>query len=178
MRCRRCNAPLGTQRSDAFVRVFVLALTSLLLMLAAVAFPFLELRAAGLTVRTSIFDAVTTFSEGLLLPLSIAVAALIVLIPATRFLAVVYTLWPLIRAQPPLRHARGAFRLAETLRPWAMTEIFLVGISVALVKVAGLASISFGPAFWAFVALVIVTVFHDNSMSRQTIWRSLDPSRR
>ena len=47
-----------------------------------------------------------------------------------------------------------------------MAEVFIVGVAVALVKVAGLAHLSIGPAFWAFVALVLVTVLKDNFMCR------------
>ncbi|NVK58893.1 MAG: paraquat-inducible protein A, partial [Rhodobacteraceae bacterium] len=34
-----------------------------------------------------------------------------------------------------------------------------------------------GPAFWAFVALVIVTVLKDNFMSRVTLWKTLEHRR-
>ena len=177
VRCARCHAVLLAPRAGAFTRVLVLAVTALILMVAAVGFPFLDLRVAGLTNRTSLLDAIFAFSSGLLLPLSFAVAALIVLIPAVRFAAVAYTLWPLVRGHAPFRHARRMFRLAELLRPWAMAEIFIVGVAVALVKVAGLASIGIGPAFWAFCALVVVAALHDNFMCRWTIWKSLEQSR-
>ena len=176
VRCARCHAVLMAPRTGAFTQVFVLAVTALILLVAAVYFPFLDLQVAGLTNKTSLLDAILAFSSGLLLPLSFAVAALIVLIPALRFAAVAYTLWPLLRARPPFRHARKMFRLAEVLRPWAMAEIFIVGVAVALVKVAGLASISIGPAFWAFCALVVVAALHDNFMCRWTIWKSLEQS--
>jgi paraquat-inducible protein A len=49
---------------------------------------------------------------------------------------------------------------------------------VALVKVAGLAHLSIGPAFWAFVALVLVTVLKDNFMCRVSVWKTLEARRR
>lgn len=176
--CARCDAILAAPRSGAITRVFVLALTAMILMVAAIGFPFLELDAAGIHNRTSVLDAIFAFSSGLLLPLTFAVAALIVLIPSLRFGAIAYTLWPLVFGMRPYPGARSLFRLAEALRPWAMAEIFVVGVAVALVKVAGLANINFGPAFWAFCALVIATVLHDNIMCRRTIWKSLERSER
>lgn len=174
--CVRCGAVLAAPRDGAFTRVLVLALTAMILMVAAIYFPFLELKVAGLTNRTSVLDAILAFSSGLLLPLAFAVAALIVLVPTVRFAAIVYTLWPLVFRRRPFRHASPMFRLAETLRPWAMAEIFIVGVAVALIKVAGLASISIGPAFWAFCALVLVTALHDTLICRRTIWKSLEQS--
>lgn len=174
--CSRCGAVLAAPRKGAFTRVLVLAMTAMILMVAAICFPFLELNVAGLNNRTSILDAILAFSSGLLLPLSFTVAALVVLIPSLRFAAIAYTLWPLVFNFRPFRHAQSVFRLAEVLRPWSMAEIFIVGVAVALVKVAGLATISMGPAFWAFCALVIVTALQDNFMCRRTIWKSLEHS--
>jgi len=174
--CSRCGATLAAPRDGAFTRVLVLALTAMILMVAAIGFPFLELEASGLYNRTSVFDAILAFSSGNLLPLAFAVAALIVLIPSLRFAAVAYTLLPLVFRRRAFRYANPIFRFAEALRPWAMAEIFIVGVAVALIKVAGLASISLGPAFWAFCALVIVTALHDTFMCRRTIWKSLEQS--
>jgi paraquat-inducible protein A len=66
------------------------------------------------------------------------------------------------------------FKLAEHIRPWAMAEVFIIGVAVALVKVAGLAQVTLGPAFWAFVGLVIITVLKDNFMCRVTVWQTLN----
>jgi paraquat-inducible protein A len=161
-------------REGALTRIVMLATTALILMIAAVFFPFLELQAGGLTQRSSVFDAVLAFSEGLMLPLSVAVAALIVVLPLFRLGAIIYALAPMAYGRKPARYAAQAFRLAEAAKPWAMAEIFIVGVAVALVKVAGLAHVSLGPAFWAFVALVLVTVLKDNFMCRLTVWKTLE----
>ncbi|MDF3607291.1 paraquat-inducible protein A [Paracoccus sp. DMF-8] len=55
-----------------------------------------------------------------------------------------------------------------------MAEIFIIGTSVALVKVAGLASVSFGPAFWAFCALILVNVASHAFTSVTTIWDAIE----
>jgi len=173
-RCNRCGAILITPRPGAFARITALSLAAVILMVAAVFFPFLALDAAGLHNFASVFDAVRAFSSGLMLPLSVAVAGLIVLIPLARLAAILYTLAPMALGRAPLVHARAAFRLAEALKPWSMAEVFIVGVAVALIKVSGLATVSLGPAFWAFVGLVLVTVLQDNFMCRYSIWKSLE----
>ncbi len=155
-------------------RIVMLAATAQILMVAAVFFPFLEINSQGFSSRSSIIDAILAFSDGLMLPLSFAVAGLIVVLPFLRFAAIVYTLAPMALGSRPWRYAAHAFRMAEALKPWAMAEIFIVGVAVAIVKVAGLAHLSLGPAFWAFVALVLVTVLKDNVMSRVVIWKTLE----
>lgn len=173
-RCARCGTLLVAPRAGAMTQIVMLAATALILMVAAIFFPFLELDAAGLSRRTSVFDAVRAFSDGPMLPLSFAVAALIVVLPTLRLSALIYALAPMALGWLPARHAVAAFRLAEAARPWAMAEVFIVGVAVALVKVAGLANVSIGPAFWAFVALVLVTALKDNFMCKLTVWKTLE----
>ncbi|EIE51880.1 paraquat-inducible protein A [Salipiger aestuarii] len=176
--CARCHATLEAPRNTAMTRIIMLALAAIILMGAAIFFPFLELEVAGRFHRASLLDTVRAFSSGLTAPLTIAMAALVVILPLTRFGAIIYTLAPMAFGHHPWPHADSAFRMAEALRSWAMAEVFIVGVAVALVKVAGLAHLGIGPAFWAFVGLVIVTVLKDNFMSRLTIWKTLDARRK
>jgi paraquat-inducible protein A len=58
-----------------------------------------------------------------------------------------------------------------------MAEIFAIGCAVALVKVADLANLTFGPAFWMFCVLTVVIVVQDNLMDRWSVWNSIEPTR-
>lgn len=172
--CQCCGHVLMTSRPEAMVRILSLAITGFILMIAAISFPFLDLDARGLHRGTSVLDAVFAFNEGLALPLAIAVAFFIIVLPFTRLVALIYALGPLARGAKPRPQARAAFALAERLRPWAMAEIFMVGVTVALIKVTGLATVTFGPAFWALAGVVVITAFKDQLMCRYSIWEALD----
>lgn len=176
--CGRCGAVLMAPSADAFTRIIALALTSMILMAAAVFMPFLDLSAAGMHSRASVLDAALAFSDGMMRPLALAVMVLIVVFPATRLGLILYTLLPLVAGRAPFAHAAPAFRLAEWLKPWSMAEIFMIGVAVALVKVAGLAQVTPGPAFWAFGGLVFVNVLSDSFMDREMIWRAIETRRR
>lgn len=176
-RCRRCHYVLTAPRDGAMTRIVMLAATSLILMVAAVFFPFLELTAAGRTQRSSILDVAMVFSDGPFVGLAIAVGAFIVLLPLLRFAALIYVLAPMSMGWRPARDAARVFRFSERIKPWSMAEIFILGVAVALIKVAGLAQLSLGPAFWAFALLVLVTALKDNFMCRLTIWKTLEQRR-
>lgn len=172
--CNRCHAVIMSNQPGAFLRILALALTAFILMLAAISFPFLDLDVQGNHNATSVVGAVMAFNDGIAVPLAIAVAFFIIILPLTRLAAIIYVVGPLVRGAPPRPGARPMFRLADRLRPWAMGEIFMVGVTVALIKVAGIATVTIGPAFWAFVGLVIITVLKDQLMCRYTIWQALD----
>ena len=73
-----------TNRAGAIDRTLAGAFASVILMLAALFFPFLELSVAGLHRNASLLDAALAFTSGLVVPLSVATALLIVVIPLVR----------------------------------------------------------------------------------------------
>lgn len=172
--CQRCGIVMMTSQPAAMARILSLALTAFVMMIAAISFPFLTLDAGGLRNATSVLDAVLAFKDGYAFPLAVAVAFFIVVIPLIRLGALIYALGPLVREVKPRQGARSAFALAEKLRPWSMAEIFIVGVTVALIKVAGLAAVTIGPAFWAFAGVVVITVLKDQLICRYSIWEALD----
>lgn len=173
-RCRRCHSLLFAPRERAFVQVILLSLTVAILMVGAVFFPFLEISVGGVSHTSSIYDTAMAFSEGILLPLSLAVMLLIVLLPLLRVAALIYTLLPMANGRPPWRHAARAMRLAEVVQPWSMAEIFVIGTTVALVKIGGMATVGLGPAFWAFAVLVVIVTLKDALMCEWTIWSTIE----
>jgi paraquat-inducible protein A len=172
--CQQCGIVLMTSQPAAMARILSLALTAFIMMIAAISFPFLTLDAGGLQNATSVLDAVLAFNDGYAFPLAVAVAFFIVVIPLIRLSALIYALGPLVLEEKPRQGARKAFALAERLRPWSMAEIFIVGVTVALIKVAGLAAVTIGPAFWAFAGVVVITVLKDQLICRYSIWEALD----
>ncbi|QPM91237.1 paraquat-inducible protein A [Pseudooceanicola algae] len=173
--CGRCHHVLMTPRKGAGKQIIGLSISVLILISAAACFPFLSISAAGLSSSTSVLGAALAFrGDGILALLSLALAALIVFIPALRAALTIYVLAPIVRDRPAAPHANLAFRLSESLRPWSMAEIFAIGCAVALVKVAGLAHVGFGPAFWIFAILVVLVILQDTLMCPYSVWRALD----
>ena len=173
-RCTRCGTVMAKPRDGAFVQLIALSFTSMVLLVGAVFFPFLEVSAMGFGNASSLFDVALAFADGVLLPLVIAVLAMIIGLPIARAFLLVYVLAPLAQGRPPHRYAARAFRWSEVMRPWSMAEIFVIGTAVALVKVAGLASVHLGPAFWAFCALIFVNIASRAFMCQTSIWDAIE----
>jgi len=172
--CARCHTVLIQPRKGAGLRIIALAVSVMILMLGATFFPFLQVSVAGFHNASSVFDAALAFVDGPMIALSVAVAALIVLIPVLRAFLVIYVLAPVVFDRKPWPGAIAAFRFSETLKPWSMAEIFVIGVAVALVKISDLARVDYGPAFWMFAALVLVITVQDGYMCRWSVWKSLD----
>lgn len=174
VRCPRCDTILRTARRGGIDLVLALALAILVLMIAALSTPFLGLAGRGLSHDATVIDAALALGDRRTWPLAIAVFALIAAIPMARAAALAWVLIPLRLGRAALPGARRAFRLAIELRPWSMAEIFVIGVSVALVKVAGLASVDLGPAFWLFVLLGVLAIAEDIALCQRTVWSLLE----
>lgn len=173
-RCLRCGHRLTYGRTGAIVRVVGLAMTSAILMALAMFLPFLNLSTGGRTVSASLVEVVTGFTEGIMVPLAFAVLGFIVVLPFTRFLLLIFALGPVAASRPAWPGAATALRWAFWLKPWAMAEIFMVGVAVALVKLAGLASIGMGAAFWVLAGVVLLTAYQETFMCRHSLWTELN----
>lgn len=172
-RCVRCGYRLTLGKSEAITRVVGLALTSTILMGIVLFAPFLYLNAGPFDSNASVVDVVLGFATGIMMPLAFAVLVFIIVVPVARSLLLIYALAPLLTGRRNSAGAETALRWAFVLKPWAMAEIFMVGVAVALVKLAGMATVNTGAAFWAFVLLVIVNTLQDTFMCRNTLWTSL-----
>ncbi|UOA25689.1 paraquat-inducible protein A [Pseudosulfitobacter sp. DSM 107133] len=172
--CTHCHTVLISPRKKAGAKMIALTLSVMILVVAALFFPFLDINASGFGNSTSILDAASSFRSGYMVFLSFLVAAAIVFVPLLRTVLILYVLVPIVRDRPALPHARRAFRWSQDLKPWAMAEIFAIGCAVALVKVQDLAHIGFGPAFWMFAALVLLVLINDNFLCTWSVWKSLE----
>lgn len=172
--CARCHKVLIAPRRKAGMQIIAVSIAVVILIVAASLFPFLSISAAGRSNEVSVIDAALSFTEGPMLLLALLTAGFIVFVPMLRMLLTLYVLVPIVRDRPPARHAISAFRLSEALRPWSMAEIFALGCAVALVKVADLATLNFGPAFWLFGILVVLLMAQDSFLCKWSVWDSLE----
>jgi paraquat-inducible protein A len=60
------------------------------------------------------------------------------------------------------------------VQPWAMIEVYLLGVFVAYVKLVDLATIEVGVACYALGALLLVMVAIDYTLSPELVWRELE----
>lgn len=173
MTCARCHHVLIAPGRHAGAKIILLALASCALVLGAVFQPFLSIERFWITRDATLLDIALSF-QGPLLILSITILALVILLPVVRLLLTLYVLTPLVLNKTALPHARMAFRVSETLRPWSMAEIFALGAAVALIKIVDLAHVALGPAVWMFGAFVVLLAVQNTLMCRYSVWKSLD----
>jgi paraquat-inducible protein A len=88
--------------------------------------------------------------------------------------------WVLEQAQAGRRPRLLApvFRLVARLHPWAMTEVYLLGLVVAWVKLRDLATIELGTALFALVGLILLMIWAEASLEPHEVWERIAPQTR
>ena len=175
-RCARCGAVLETRKPGTVDRVIAASLAMVALVALAVTGPFLTLRELGLERTVSLLDASAALGAGGS-PLGVLLLLVIAGLPTARALAHLYVLAPWRLGWGMARGAAAVFRWSSSMRPWAMAEIFMIGVAVSMVKIAGIAAITPGPAFWALGGAVAVLAFENAALCRETVWRLIGESR-
>ncbi len=175
-RCQRCDAILAESRRNALDRTLALALAGLVLFVPANIYPLLRLSLEGRAQDMTIFSGALALWEQGLHPLAVFVFAVSIAVPALRLLALLTLLMPLRLGRTPRRLAH-MHRLTDFLKPWGMLEVYLLGVIVAFVKLADLATVILGPAFFCFVGLILCTTAASACFDPRLLWERLETSR-
>jgi paraquat-inducible protein A len=106
--------------------------------------------------------------------LAIAVFFTAILAPGLRIALLLYLLLPLRLGYAPPGFTQ-VFRWDLGLVPWEMMDVFMLGILVAVVKLADMATIVPGTSLWAFVALIFLLAGAQAFLDPREIWQRVAP---
>lgn len=173
-RCTRCGARLyrGAQ-PDANERALALALAACILFVLANAFPILGLELQGVRNSATLIGAVKSLWDEGARALATLVFATTVLVPAAELIGLTWVLVALRRG------ARGwgavpLLHFIESVKPWGMVEVFVLGVLVSLVKLAHIASVEPGVALFSFGALMALVAATAAAFDADAAWAQLE----
>ena len=153
-RCPRCGNELARHPGAQQHRILPLTVASLVLFVIANLFPIVEIELQGRRSQTTLLGAVLVLnSEGMAL-VAMLVTATTLLFPLLQLCILFYLLVPMARPGRP--GFSLLVRMMQSLRPWGMIEVFLLGVMVAIVKLSSIANVLPGPALWAFIGLTVL----------------------
>lgn len=168
-RCRRCRATLYKDYPPGPDRALACTLAALVLFLIANAYPILALEVQGNRQAASLYDAVHTLWVEGKEEVALLVGFTTMLTPAIEIALLTYLLLPL-KFDRVLNGTLPVLRFLQTVRPWSMMEVFLLGILVSLVKLEHLAHMDTGVALWAFGGLVPLMIAASMSFNPDDVW--------
>jgi paraquat-inducible protein A len=169
--CHRCGSIVARRGHDSLARTASLSLAALILYVPANIYPVLTMYHYGAYTESTIWDGcVRLFQDHQYLVAAIVFLASLV-IPLFKLLGLFYlTTTAKLGAVSRRRERTFVFKFIEAIGPWAMLDVFLLAILVALVRLQQLASIYPGPGLLPFTSVVVLTILASASFDPTLIW--------
>ena len=171
--CLRCDATLRRTRRNWSNRVLALSLTSLVLYLVAVLAPFLTVDIVGQQRSTTMLSLPASYIEQGAWELGVIVFFTAIVAPLAKILVLLFTMLGLRSADPP-PSLPFVFKWYHRIGPWAMVEVFLLGVFVAFTRLGAIATVQTGVALYAVATLMVTMVSADYLLDADGVWDEME----
>jgi len=170
LRCSRCRCFLASRPAGPPDLSLALACTAAVAYVVANLLPLMDLSVVGRFASTTIAGgAYEMWLEGQMIT-AVLVAFCAVIAPGT-YIAFVLALLLASRRSPVPEWVGEAMRWVGHLQTWSMVEVMLLGILVALVKIAELATVTPGIGMYAIGALVLLLPAIQRTLDVDALWQ-------
>lgn len=167
--CSECGNILYRYDSRLVEHGLALSITGLIFFILANVFPLVKIEILGheqfITITKTF---ISLFDSGLFI-VGIICAFLIFIFPLMIFTVNIF-LFTLLKLKWGEKLTKDLLILLSHIKPWSMSDIFLISILVALVKLIGYAQINMGIAFWALIIFVLLDLYITKVIHISELW--------
>ncbi|WP_157976571.1 paraquat-inducible protein A [Parahaliea mediterranea] len=170
--CPRCHHTLSISGKDRLKLALPLGICAALLMLLSLYFPFMSFERAGVANQMTLLQtAWALFTDGSVLLAGLVLVFIVIspMVLVACVLLISLTLYTGRFAQLSMLAAN----LLYSLTSWSMVEVFIIGVFVSLVKIAGMATVELGVSLWSYLALSFALVGAISSLDKVSVWQQL-----
>ena len=173
--CARCGSVVASRSRGSLSLTAALALAGLILYVPANLFPILRMTIQGAYSENTVWGGTVALFRADEYLVAVIVFLASIAVPLLKLLGLFFlTATARLRwtGMPGLR--TGLHRFIELVGPWAMLDVFLLAVLVALVKLDKLATILPGPGLVAFASVVVLTILASASFDPKLIWEPME----
>ena len=169
--CCRCGSMITKSAAGSLELTAALTLSALILYVPANIYPILSMSLHGAYSESTVWDGVVSLFRHDQRLVAMVVFLASILIPLCKLIGLF-----LLVAMAKFKSTRWReertrlYRFIEVIGPWAMLDVFLLAVLVALVKLQELATILPGTGLVAFSAMVVLTILATLSFDPRLIW--------
>lgn len=169
--CDRCGSVVDERTFGSLGRTAALSLAALILYVPANVYPILSMNLHGAYAESTVWDgcvsllrhdqwfaALIAFLASIVVPM-LKLLGLFLLVTAARFGSAIGP-----------RQQVWIHKFIVVIGPWALLDVFLLAVLVALVKLEEIATILPGTGLAAFTAVVVLTTLASASFDPRLIW--------
>ena len=175
--CPRCGARLHSRKPNSIARTWALIIAAFIFYIPANVLPVTKVISFGKAQADTIMSGVIYFVKSGSWPIALVIFVASVFVPLLKLFLLSFLLISVQRkSQWRPKDRTRLYRITEAVGRWSMTDIYVVTILVALVKLGSLATIEAGPGAIFFAGVVIITIFAAMSFDPRLIWDAQEPN--
>jgi paraquat-inducible protein A len=169
--CIRCSSPILSRPFGGLEVTAALTLSALVLYIPANIYPILSMSMYGTYTEATVWDGVVNLMQYNDYFIAAVVFLASIVVPLLKLIGLLFLVisvkWSKTRR---MRGRTRIYKFIDAIGPWAMLDVFLVAILVALVKMGDLGKIIPGPGLIAFTSVVVLTILASQSFDPKSIW--------
>ena len=175
--CPRCHARLHHRHPDSLGRTWALLIAAAILYIPANLLPVMYTHSLFGKEDDTIISGILYFWDSGSPALAVIIFIASILVPLLKLAALSLLAWTAQRRSRwrPLQRT-VLYRLVEFVGRWSMLDIFVITLTVALVRFQSLATITAGPGALAFCAVVVLTMLASMQFDPRLIWDPVPPN--
>ena len=171
-RCVRCRSTLETRPTDPFNRPLALTVAAAIVFIIANTTPLMGLSAVGRYADTTIAGGMRQmWAQGE--RVTAVIVAFCAMVAPGGYILFMLTVLLAARRPPAPAWIGEVLRGASSLQPWSMSEVMILGILVALIKIAELATVEPGVGMYAMGALVLLLAAIAMTFEVSEVWKRI-----
>jgi len=174
-RCPRCGAVLHARKPNSLTRSWALVIAAFICYIPANLLPMTAVTSLGNVQEDTIMSGVIYFLLHGEWPIGLVIFIASVFVPLAKLFILIYLLISVQRKSQwnPAERTR-LYRITEAIGRWSMTDIYVVTILVALVRLGNLATIEARTGALFFGAVVVITIIAAMTFDPRQIWDNME----
>jgi len=173
--CARCGAVVLRRHANSLSLTAAFSFAALIFYVPANIYPILNMDFYGAYSESTVWDGCVKLFQSGQWPVAMVVFFASILAPLLKLLGLFMLVFTIKFKTARWRRERTwIHRIVSVIGPWAMLDVFLVAILVALVKLGQLATVMPGTGLVAFAAVVVFTTLASASFDPRLIWEEAD----
>jgi paraquat-inducible protein A len=172
-KCVRCGETMGSGRVHLELAFPILIAASVAFVI-VLSLPLLNIGLQGQQADGDLMTGVFGFLHYGMPPMALFTFACVIFAPLCRTAILLFAV-ACIRADHRPIYLGRLYRLSETLRPWCMLDVFLVGALISMTKLRDLVSVEMAPGLWVLMGLVWTLALFGSLFDRHRFWDFIAP---
>jgi paraquat-inducible protein A len=175
MICPRCGSVLHQRKPRSLSRTWALVIAAFIFYIPANVLPITKVTSLGHAQSDTIISGVIYFIQTGMWPIALIIFTASIFVPLAKLLILSFLLISVDRKwQWRPRDRTRLYRITEAIGRWSMTDVYVVTILVALVRLGALATVEAEPGAIFFAAVVVTTMFAAMSFDPRLIWDAME----